>query len=1174
MEGEESLSPLSISFGCRCHTETWDLYQSYWDLYQSYEEMGNKIYEKKRCLVIMFFKSNKWKRIVTLLMVVNLILGLNTFLLPWTASAAIGSITVMVDGKECKTFTPEELEGLQEEKYYTYGTINTWPTKGWYIGEGPTLVDLLANVEMPEGLQLDDIQLIKFKARDGLQLIFTKKELLGDTRYYFPGLRENDEYSGYILGSPERASKVPVVLALLSIDSDNPDDLEGRDKNAPHLLFGQRWITEQTNQAFVKMVGEIDLLTAIPEKWDNPIATPEPGIVSPGTKVRLSCQYNDADKVYYTIDGSDPTLESPMYNWVASRWWNNRKDELDEINKPIEINEDTIIKAITIGNGKLDSDIVTFEYRVAQTWYVDCAGSADFTSIQEAVTAAAEGDTIIVGDGTYTENVIVDKSLVIQSENGAELTTVQAAAANTDVFSVTAEDVIINGFSIFGATATGKSGIAVKGTSGSCKIINNHCNGNSEGITISSDNNTISNNTCTLGGRYGISLSNATGNFITSNSCINNTDGSGFAIYLADNARANIVSGNISDLNKQGIRVKNAFDNMIFSNIFSNNETGLEIATKSTGNLFYLNNFVGNTVVLSEGFQAVDGNSWNSPTEIEYMFNGTQYNGFLGNYWDDYSGVDADKNGIGDTPYQTILTDFDNYPLMGQWDNGTVATSETEQIQLSIDFGIPGVTMFITGDGFAPDTEGIIWFDTNGNGVPDNGEPLTNLTTDADGSIPLLTSLTVPSVDLGSYNVIVDVPDGGKNKTSAIFKVTNHGIIADTIEGNYHIGPDINITGNGFTPNTTYRLFCDRNGNWIFDDGAYKSSKTTADGTLSVARLSWPSAPTGIYNFLLDLNIDDIIEAAASVCVIPGIKITTPRGNPGTNIGMNITGFEANAEGHVWFDVNGNGICDEDENRASVTTSGAGTATSPGLFVPSAAPGDYQVCTDLPALGLKTSATYSITGMVLNPSSGVAGTEITVKGYGYVINQESSPTTGKYIWFDTNGNGVWDEDEIKIDVTTDANGTLSPVSFIVPAVPAGNYNVSANVFPSGTSTVFTLEENPVTRPLYKIEPVGDDVYTIDETADGIKTMTVNASQTGLKYFSVSIEPIIGHEGTETVIFTHIRDGVQLGLSALEADFDMVSAAKAGFNVEPDDIIKVYIVDKLTNDNDQNPVILQ
>jgi pectin methylesterase-like acyl-CoA thioesterase len=66
-----------------------------------------------------------------------------------------------------------------------------------------------------------------------------------------------------------------------------------------------------------------------------------------------------------------------------------------------------------------------------KTWYVDDDKQdypdADFTRIQDAVDAASAGDTIIVRDGTYTENVDVNKRLTIRFENGSGKTIVQAA---------------------------------------------------------------------------------------------------------------------------------------------------------------------------------------------------------------------------------------------------------------------------------------------------------------------------------------------------------------------------------------------------------------------------------------------------------------------------------------------------------------------------------------------------------------------------------------------------------------------------------------------------------------------------------------------------------------------------------------------------------------------------
>ena len=40
----------------------------------------------------------------------------------------------------------------------------------------------------------------------------------------------------------------------------------------------------------------------------------------------------------------------------------------------------------------------------------------------------------------------------------------------------------------------------------------------------------------------------------------------------------------------------------------------------------------------------------------------------MGNYWSDYTGVDDDRNGIGDTPY-CIDTDKDYHPLVESFEN-------------------------------------------------------------------------------------------------------------------------------------------------------------------------------------------------------------------------------------------------------------------------------------------------------------------------------------------------------------------------------------------------------------------------------------------------------------------------------------------------------------------------
>ncbi len=86
------------------------------------------------------------------------------------------------------------------------------------------------------------------------------------------------------------------------------------------------------------------------------------------------------------------------------------------------------------------------------TWTVDDDGPADFTTIQDAVNNANPGDTIIVKDGIYTENIELNKAnLIMKSENGALKTIIQATTLNDHIIEVTAEGFNISGFTIKGA---------------------------------------------------------------------------------------------------------------------------------------------------------------------------------------------------------------------------------------------------------------------------------------------------------------------------------------------------------------------------------------------------------------------------------------------------------------------------------------------------------------------------------------------------------------------------------------------------------------------------------------------------------------------------------------------------------------------------------------------------
>jgi uncharacterized repeat protein (TIGR02543 family) len=109
---------------------------------------------------------------------------------------------------------------------------------------------------------------------------------------------------------------------------------------------------------------------------------------------------------------------------------------------------------------------------------------------------------------------------------------------------------------------------------------------------------------------------------------------------------------------------------------------------------------------------------------------------------------------------------------------------------------------------------------------------------------------------------------------------------------------------------------------------------------------------------------------------------------------------------------------------------------------------------------------------------------------------------------------------------------------------------------------------------YTVTPDTDEAYQNGTTTDGLTIMTVNSGVTGLKYFGVQITPVTEHSGQEAVVFVHLRDSVQLSINVTKADFDLVGIAQSGFNVQSGDIVKVFIVDDLTNDVNFNPTLLQ
>jgi parallel beta-helix repeat protein len=231
-------------------------------------------------------------------------------------------------------------------------------------------------------------------------------------------------------------------------------------------------------------------------------------------------------------------------------------------------------------------------------------------------------------------------------------------------------------------------GICLDGYPGGNNVSNNTCSNNEVGIFAWGDNNSISNNKCSNNIYASIETLNnkLKGNVMVGNGIFcgygNEIDTSntvnGKPVYYWENVNGGKIpegAGQVILWNCSNVTVENQYLNnacvgiqiALSSNITVKNNTcssnsrfGIRLIRSSNNNSIYFNNFINNT---DNVYYYESANLWHSDEKIAYTYNETRYTNYLGNYWDDYTGTDADGDGLGDTPYP-INSDKDNYPLI------------------------------------------------------------------------------------------------------------------------------------------------------------------------------------------------------------------------------------------------------------------------------------------------------------------------------------------------------------------------------------------------------------------------------------------------------------------------------------------------------------------------------
>jgi len=252
----------------------------------------------------------------------------------------------------------------------------------------------------------------------------------------------------------------------------------------------------------------------------------------------------------------------------------------------------------------------------AKTIYV--GPSEKYTSIQSAIDNATDGDTIIVRDGIYYENIKVTKErLTIKSENGSDNCIIDGKGKT--VIIVKADGVTIKGFSI--RNVTSECGVGIKVNSDYNTISHNKiskiyckCWGAGIELTFSDHNSIVYNNISNNWYEDAIDLYSSNNNIIAYNSISNNSEG----IRLVD-SKNNIITHNHLSLNSQfAIYMESSNRNEIVYNNISHNDDGVYMEY-SCLNSIKRNNFIDNDGFLQATFVLSFLNHWR------------------GNYWDDWN---------------------------------------------------------------------------------------------------------------------------------------------------------------------------------------------------------------------------------------------------------------------------------------------------------------------------------------------------------------------------------------------------------------------------------------------------------------------------------------------------------------------------------------------------------
>lgn len=189
------------------------------------------------------------------------------------------------------------------------------------------------------------------------------------------------------------------------------------------------------------------------------------------------------------------------------------------------------------------------------------------------------------------------------------------------------------------------------------QILNNKVSKHRDGIYFEFvENSQIKNNHSQLNMRYGLHFMFSHNNLYHNN--IFSQNGAGVAVMYSDKVTMtnNYFKDNWGE-SSYGLLIKDIKDSRLENNVFYNNTIGISadnsIRVEVKNNVFSNNGYamriMGNCTDNNITNNDFAQNSFDITTNAR-----TNYNNFSGNYWEEYTGYDLDRDGVGDVPHRPV----------------------------------------------------------------------------------------------------------------------------------------------------------------------------------------------------------------------------------------------------------------------------------------------------------------------------------------------------------------------------------------------------------------------------------------------------------------------------------------------------------------------------------------